>query len=134
MVKHHTAFLTMFKQMMVGVFGPGMERTLSWVSPQTSTVEVGETSAAQPARDASAQPPLQSMGGQPISKENDEWSARWAVWSASIGLPYEMGYQTHRMLLADDAGRLFWILQRLSRLSEVWEYPKSSSISFESYY
>jgi hypothetical protein len=27
MVKHHTAFLTMFKQMMVGVFGPAMERT-----------------------------------------------------------------------------------------------------------
>jgi hypothetical protein len=55
------AFLTMFKQMMVGVFGLGMERTLSRVSPQTSTVEVGETSAAvnsQPARDASAQTPL----------------------------------------------------------------------------
>jgi hypothetical protein len=69
MVKHHTAFLTMFKQMMVGVFGLGMVRTLSRVSPQTSTVEVGETSAAvnsQPARDASAQPPLQSMEGQPI--------------------------------------------------------------------
>jgi hypothetical protein len=66
MVKHHTAFLTMFKQMMVGVFGPGMERTLSRVSPQTSTVEVEETSAAQPGRDASAQPPLQTMGGQPI--------------------------------------------------------------------
>jgi hypothetical protein len=68
-VKHHMAFLTMFKQMMVGVFGPGMERTLSRVSPQTSIVEVGETSAAvnsQPARDASGQPPLQSMGGQPI--------------------------------------------------------------------
>jgi hypothetical protein len=63
MVKHHTAFLTMFKQMMVGVFGPGMERTLNRVSPQASTVEVGETSAA---RDASAQPPLQSMGGEPI--------------------------------------------------------------------
>jgi hypothetical protein len=62
MVKHHTAFLTMFKQMMVGVFGPGMERTLSRVSPQTSIVEVGETSAAQPARDASAQPPLQKYG------------------------------------------------------------------------
>jgi hypothetical protein len=28
MVKHHTAFLNMFKQMMVGVFGPGMERCL----------------------------------------------------------------------------------------------------------
>jgi hypothetical protein len=69
MAKHHTAFLTMFKQMMVGVFGPGMERMLGRVSPQASTVEVGETSAAvnsQPARDASAQPPLQSTGGQPI--------------------------------------------------------------------
>jgi hypothetical protein len=68
MVKNHTAFLTMFKQMMVGVFGPGMERTLGRVSPQ-ATVDVGETSAAinsQPARDASAQPPLQSTGGQPI--------------------------------------------------------------------
>jgi hypothetical protein len=69
MAKHHTAFLTMFKQMMVGVFGPGMERMLGRVSPQASIVEVGETSAAvnsQPARDASAQTPLQSMGGQPI--------------------------------------------------------------------
>jgi hypothetical protein len=66
MVKHHTAFLNMFKQMMVGVFVPGMERMLSRVSHQTSTAEVGETSAAQSARDASAQPPLQSMGGQPI--------------------------------------------------------------------
>jgi hypothetical protein len=69
MAKHHTAFLTMFKQMMVGVFGPGMESMLGRVSPQASTVEVGETSAvvnSQPARDASAQPPLQSMGGQPV--------------------------------------------------------------------
>jgi hypothetical protein len=69
MVKHHTAFLTMFKQMMVGVFGPGMERMLGQVSPQGPTVEVGESSAgvnSQPARDASAQPPLQSMGSQPI--------------------------------------------------------------------
>jgi hypothetical protein len=67
--KHHTAFLTMFKQMMVGVFGPGMEMMLGRVSPQGPTVEVGESSAAvnsQPARDASDQPPLQSTGGQPI--------------------------------------------------------------------
>jgi hypothetical protein len=63
MVKHHTAFLTMFKQMMVGVFGLGMERMLNRVSPQTSTVEVGETNFAQLARDASTQPTLQ---GQPI--------------------------------------------------------------------
>jgi hypothetical protein len=66
MVKHHTAFLNMFKQMMVGVFGLGMERMLSRVSPQASSAEVGETSTSQPVRDASAQPPLQSMGGQPI--------------------------------------------------------------------
>jgi hypothetical protein len=66
MVKHHTAFLNMFKQMMIGVFGPDMERTLGRVTPQTSTVQVGETSTTQPVRDASAQPPLQSMGGQPI--------------------------------------------------------------------
>jgi hypothetical protein len=75
MVKHHIAFLNMFKQMMVGVFGPGMERMLSRVSPQASSAEVGETSTAQPARDASAQPPLQdqpiqpppqSVGSQPI--------------------------------------------------------------------
>jgi hypothetical protein len=63
MVKHHTAFLHMFKQMMVEVFGPGMEKMLSRVSPHTSSAEVGEASSAQPARDAGAQPPLQ---GQPI--------------------------------------------------------------------
>jgi hypothetical protein len=69
MAKHHIAFLIMFKQMMVWVFGPGMERVLGRVSPQGSTMEIGETSAvvnSQPARDVSAQPPLQSTGGQPI--------------------------------------------------------------------
>jgi hypothetical protein len=69
MAKHNTAFLNMFRQMMVGVFGPSMERVLGRVSPQGPTVEIGESSAAvnsQPARDASAQPPLQSTGGQPI--------------------------------------------------------------------
>jgi hypothetical protein len=32
MGKHHTAFLGMFKQMMIGVFGPGMEKVFSRVS------------------------------------------------------------------------------------------------------
>jgi hypothetical protein len=59
MVKHHTAFLNILKQMMVGVFGPGMEKMLSRVSPHTSSADVGEISSAQPARDAGAQPPLQ---------------------------------------------------------------------------
>jgi hypothetical protein len=63
MAKYHTAFLNMFKQMMIGVFGPGMERMLGRVSPHISSAEVGETSSAQPPRDTGAQPPLQ---GQPI--------------------------------------------------------------------
>jgi hypothetical protein len=63
MGKHHTAFLQVFKQMMIGVFGPGMEKMLGRVSPYTSSTEVGETSSAQPPRDTGAQPPLQ---GQPI--------------------------------------------------------------------
>jgi hypothetical protein len=58
--RHHTAFLGMFKQMMIGVFGPGMEKVFSRVSPHPSSVEVGETSSSQP---TGAQPPLQ---GQPI--------------------------------------------------------------------
>jgi hypothetical protein len=69
MAKHKTAFLTMFKQMMVAVFGPGMERMLGRVSPQGSSVQIGETSAdvnSQPARNTSTQPPLQSTGGQLI--------------------------------------------------------------------
>jgi hypothetical protein len=75
MGKHHTAFLQMFKQMMIGVFGPGMEKMLGRVSPYTSSTEVGETSSAQPPRDTGAQPPLQSqpiqpppqsVGGQPV--------------------------------------------------------------------
>jgi hypothetical protein len=60
MTKHHTAFLHMFKQMMIGAFGPGMERMLGRVSPYTSSTEVGETSSAQPSRDTGAQQPLQS--------------------------------------------------------------------------
>jgi hypothetical protein len=63
MGKHHTAFLQMVKQMMIGVFGPGMEKMLGRVSPYPSSAEVRETSSAQPPRDTGTQPPLQ---GQPI--------------------------------------------------------------------
>jgi hypothetical protein len=65
MGKHHTAFPQMFKQMMISVFGPGMEKMLGLVSPYTSSAEVGETSSAQPPRDIGAQPPLQSQPIQP---------------------------------------------------------------------
>jgi hypothetical protein len=49
MGKHHTAFLQMFKQMMICVLGLGMEKMFSRVSPHISSTEVGETSSAQPA-------------------------------------------------------------------------------------
>jgi hypothetical protein len=68
MAKHHTAFLNMFKQMMIGVFGSGMERMLGRVSPHISSAEVGETSSAQPPRDTGTQPPLQSQPIQPPPK------------------------------------------------------------------
>jgi hypothetical protein len=70
--RHHRAFLSMFKQMMVGVFGPGMEQVFSRVSPHAYSAEVGETSSAQPTgaqpplQGQPIQPPPQSVGGQPI--------------------------------------------------------------------
>jgi hypothetical protein len=70
--RHHTAFLGMFKQMMIGVFGPGMEKVFSRVSPHPSSAEVGETSSSQPTgaqpplQSQPIQPPPQSLGSQPI--------------------------------------------------------------------
>jgi hypothetical protein len=49
--KHHKAFLGAFQQMMVAVFGPGMEQAFSKAPIQGGTVELGESSF---------QPPLQS--------------------------------------------------------------------------
>jgi hypothetical protein len=71
MGKHHRASLGVFKQMMVGVFGPGMEQVFSRVSPQGYSMEVGESSSAQPGtrpplRSQPVQPPLQSVGSQPV--------------------------------------------------------------------
>jgi hypothetical protein len=59
--KHHRAFLGVFKQMMVGVFGPGMEQVFSRVSPQGYSMEVRESSSAQPG----THPPLRSQPVQP---------------------------------------------------------------------
>jgi hypothetical protein len=59
MARHNTAFLNSIRQMMVGVFGPSVDKHF----------EQGESSAAaagQPSRqDASVQPPLQSVSVQP---------------------------------------------------------------------
>jgi hypothetical protein len=58
MARHNTAFLNSFRQMMVGVFGLGVDKNFE-----------GESSVAvngQPVRqDTSIQPPPQSMSGQP---------------------------------------------------------------------
>jgi hypothetical protein len=70
--RHHKAFLSMFKQMMVGVFCPGMEQVFSRVYPHAYSAEVGETSSAQPTgaqpplQSQLVQPPPQSVGSQPI--------------------------------------------------------------------
>jgi hypothetical protein len=56
MARHNTAFLNIFQQMMVGIFGPGVNKHFE-----------GESSAAvnsQPIRqDTSVQPPPQSVNG-----------------------------------------------------------------------
>jgi hypothetical protein len=73
LAKHNTALLNMFKQMMVGVFGPGMEKMLKRASPQEPNGESGESSVAahgQPTLGESARPPQQSMGSQPIQHQN----------------------------------------------------------------
>jgi hypothetical protein len=73
MAKHNTAFLNMFRQVMIGVFGPGMEKVFKRTLPQEPNGQTGESSAAvngQPVQDACARPPQQSMGSQPIQQQN----------------------------------------------------------------
>jgi hypothetical protein len=46
--RHHRAFLGAFKQMMVAVFGPGMEQVFSQAPLQGGSVEIGESSSQPP--------------------------------------------------------------------------------------
>jgi hypothetical protein len=66
MGKHHRAFLGVFKQMMVGIFGPGIEQVFSRVPPQRYNMEIGESSSQPPLRSQPVQPPPQSVGSQTI--------------------------------------------------------------------
>jgi hypothetical protein len=61
--RHHRAFLGAFKQMMVAVFGPGMEQVFN-KTPIQGTVEMGESSSQPPLQSQPAQPPPQSIGSQ----------------------------------------------------------------------
>jgi hypothetical protein len=38
--RHHRAFLGVFKQLIVGVFGPGTEQVFNRVSPQGHSIEI----------------------------------------------------------------------------------------------
>jgi hypothetical protein len=59
MARHNTAFLNIFRQMMVGIFGPSVDKHFE-------QGESSATAAGQPLRqDASVQPPPQSMSVQP---------------------------------------------------------------------
>jgi hypothetical protein len=85
MAKHNTVVLHMLRQMMVSVFGPGMEKVLNRVSPQGPSAETGESSVVvngQLAQDASAQPPPQSTG---VSQS----SSRTLIRQCPIGLLME---------------------------------------------
>jgi hypothetical protein len=66
MGKHHRAFLGVFKQMMVAVFGPGMEQVFSRAPLQGGSVEIGESSSQPPLRSQPVQPPPQSVGSQAV--------------------------------------------------------------------
>jgi hypothetical protein len=62
--KHNKAFLGALQQMMVAVFGPGMEKAFSKAPMQGGTVELGESSSQPPLRSQPQQPPPQSSGSQ----------------------------------------------------------------------
>jgi hypothetical protein len=59
MTRHNTAFLNSFRQMMIGVFGPSVDKHFE--QGESSTAVNGQPSC----RDASAQPPPQSVSVQP---------------------------------------------------------------------
>jgi hypothetical protein len=62
--KHHKAFLGVFQQMMVAIFGPGMEQEFNKAPVQGGTVELGESSSQPPLWSQPIQPPPQSAGSQ----------------------------------------------------------------------
>jgi hypothetical protein len=55
--KHHKAFLGAFQQMMVAVFGPGMEQAFSKAPVQWDTVELDQSSSQPTLRSQPIQPP-----------------------------------------------------------------------------
>jgi hypothetical protein len=64
--KHNKAFLGALQQMMVPVFGPGMEQAFAKAPVQGGTVELGESSSQPPLRSPPVQPPPQSAGSQAL--------------------------------------------------------------------
>jgi hypothetical protein len=58
------SFSRCVQQMMVAIFGPGMEQAFSKAPVQGGTVELGESSSQPPLRSQPIQPPPQSAGSQ----------------------------------------------------------------------
>jgi hypothetical protein len=80
--RHHRAFLGAFKQMMVAVFGPGMEQVFNKTPIQGGTVEMGESSS---------QPPLQSQPASPASS-SERWEPSFSAsstrcWGSASSAP-----------------------------------------------
>jgi hypothetical protein len=96
--KHHKAFLGAFQQMMVVVFGPGMEQAFSKAPIQAGTVELGESSSQPPLRSQPVQPPPQSAGsqaftGQPVQQPNPYHPTYGEIAFGSPGAPLASGHR-----------------------------------------
>jgi hypothetical protein len=77
--KHNKAFLGALQQMMVSVFGPGMEQAFSKASVQGGTVELGESSSQPPSSEpaSAASSPKRWKSSFPASA-----AGRWKIASA----------------------------------------------------
>jgi hypothetical protein len=65
MARHNTAFLNSFRQMMVGIFGPGVDKNFEGESSVT-------VNGQRVRQDTRVQPPPQSMSGQPTQHVDNQ--------------------------------------------------------------
>jgi len=56
------------------------------------------------------------------------------MWNSSIGLQDEVAVTTSWIFLANYAGGLFHVLQKMSGLPEIWADSTSTGIGYESHY
>jgi hypothetical protein len=69
------------------------------------------------------------MPGSRRCKEDDEWSALWAVWSTSVGLPNEMGHQenwSYWPTMLEDCFQYYKGCQDCQKFGNVQRVPASA--------